>query len=206
MNSRRLKSNMRPSSQWRSQALALGLRHSQPAIVRPAGPWLDLKCSDRVRTPPKSDQRLARRKARQQTAALRHFVPAYDRCGSILLKKDFGRRSLSNIDSRLNAIAQSRFKNPFVRISIVSNPNSTASFWRLFQQHRSNSVIRLVPAQCPVLPKADMARQFMRTRLVIATTRVMNGLTECVMLPELLAQQSVSKYIGVIARLERDRP
>jgi len=49
MNSRRLKSNMRPSSQWRSEALALGLRHSQPAIVRPAVPGLDLKCSESAR-------------------------------------------------------------------------------------------------------------------------------------------------------------
>ena len=61
------------------------------------------------------------------------FVP-------MLLKKDFWGRSLSNIDSRSNATAQSRFKNPFCSGSIVSNPNSTASFWRLFQQH---------------LPKAD---------------------------------------------------
>jgi hypothetical protein len=36
--------------------------------------------------------------------------------------------------------------------------------------------------------------------------RVVNGLIECVMLPELLAQQFSGKYLGVIARLEHDRP
>jgi hypothetical protein len=34
----------------------------------------------------------------------------------------------------------------------------------------------------------------------------MNGLTECVMFPEFLAQQFSGKYFGVVARLERDRP
>jgi hypothetical protein len=33
-----------------------------------------------------------------------------------------------------------------------------------------------------------------------------NGLIECVMLPELLAQQFSGKYLGVIAWLERDHP
>jgi hypothetical protein len=42
--------------------------------------------------------------------------------------------------------------------------------------------------------------------LVIAAKRVVNWLIECVMLPELLAQHFSRKYLGVIARLERDRP
>ena len=46
----------------------------------------------------------------------------------------------------------------------------------------------------------------MRAALVIAARRVVNGLIEGVMLPEFLAQQFSGKYLGVVARLERDRP
>jgi hypothetical protein len=37
--------------------------------------------------------------------------------------------------------------------SIVSNSNSTASFWRLFQHHRSNSVIPVMSAARPLFPR-----------------------------------------------------
>jgi hypothetical protein len=42
--------------------------------------------------------------------------------------------------------------------------------------------------------------------LVIAARRVVNGLIEWVMFPEFLAQQFSGEYLGVVARLERDRP
>ena len=43
------------------------------------------------------------------------------------VEKGFWGRSLSNIDSRSNATAQSRFKNPFVRIRLHARSERTRS-------------------------------------------------------------------------------
>ena len=62
------------------------------------------------------------------------------------VEKGFWGRSLSNIDSRLNAIAQSRFKNPFVRIrlfQILIPQLHFGDFFNSIDQTRSFALCRL---------------------------------------------------------------
>src|SRR5262245_63398970 len=72
------------------------------------------------------------------------------------VEKGFWGRSLSNIDSRSNATAQSRFKNPFVRIrlfQILIPQLHFGDFFNSIGQLRSSDDVRCTTA---LPPKAEV--------------------------------------------------
>src|SRR5262252_4747041 len=81
------------------------------------------------------------------------------------VEKGFWGRSLSNIDSRSNATAQSRFKNPFVRIrlfQILIPQLHFGDFFNSIGQLRSSEDVRCTTALAPkaeVHPRCPMSHK-----------------------------------------------
>src|SRR5215469_1797399 len=75
------------------------------------------------------------------------------------VEKGFWGRSLSNIDSRSNATAQSRFKNPFVRIRLFQILIPQLHFGDFF-----NSIDPKRLLECDTRPRGQRQFQFRRRR------------------------------------------